>query len=100
MAVPIEFDRGGWRVDGDREAVEFEGHIRWDNGKEYNKLCLYLFRNGKIQSMTEYCDLLYAWPALSLQKNSNSAETIDSAVVTTPLLKPANPDRETFLHGV
>jgi len=63
MAAPIEFEPFGWTVDGDRLAVEFEGRINWDNGKEYNNLYHFLFemRDGKIRRMTEYCDLLYAW---------------------------------------
>ncbi len=52
-----------WTAEGDRVAVEAEGTIVWENGKVYNNLYHFAFvmRGGKIESLTEYTDFLYAW---------------------------------------
>jgi uncharacterized protein len=52
-----------WTVEGDRVAVESEGHIVWNNDKPFN--CLYhhafILKDGKIEKCTEYLDFLYVW---------------------------------------
>lgn len=59
-----------WTMQGDRAAVESEGHIIWNNGKPFN--CLYhhafVLRDGKIDKCTEYLDFLYVWETHPLVK--------------------------------
>ena len=52
-----------WTCEGDRVAVECEGSVVWNNGKSYNNLyhLAFVIRDGKIASLTEYCDFLYAY---------------------------------------
>ncbi len=52
----------GITVDGDRVAVEVEGHMELKNGKTYNNFYhfLFLFRDGRIYQGKEYHDTLLA----------------------------------------
>jgi ketosteroid isomerase-like protein len=59
-----------WTMEGDRAAVESEGHIVWNNDKVFD--CLYhhafVLRDGKIDKCTEYLDFLYVWETHPLVK--------------------------------
>jgi uncharacterized protein len=59
-----------WTCEGDRVAVETEGHIVWNNDKPFN--CLYhhafVLRDGKIEKCTEYLDFMYVWETHPLIK--------------------------------
>lgn len=74
MSKPLEFKPFGWTVGDDRIAVECEGHVVWNNGKEYNNLyhLLFAIRDGKIEKLTEYCDFLCAYETNPLLQKSKS----------------------------
>jgi uncharacterized protein len=50
----------GVTAEGDRVAVEAQGHAVTARGKKYNNLYHFLFemRDGKVQAITEYTDVL------------------------------------------
>jgi uncharacterized protein len=62
-----------WTAEGDRVAVEAEGTITWANGKVYNNLYHFAFvmRDGRIESLTEYTDFLYAWETNPILQDLN-----------------------------
>lgn len=70
MQEKPEIQPFAWTLEGDRAAVESEGHIVWNNGKVFN--CLYhhafVLRDGKIEKCTEYLDFLYVWETHPLVK--------------------------------
>lgn len=49
-------------AEGDRVALQWNGHSTMKDGKEYNNHYhnLFLFRDGKVSKMIEYCDLVLA----------------------------------------
>ena len=64
---PIKVTITGMTVEGDRVAVESEGHADVINGKHYHNAyhSLVVFRGDKICAVKEYCDTKYAAETLS-----------------------------------
>jgi ketosteroid isomerase-like protein len=58
----------GWTVDGNRVAVEAEGHLKLKNGRSYSNKYHHVFivENGRITKLTEYCDTLAVSRAFGL----------------------------------
>jgi ketosteroid isomerase-like protein len=63
MKGGMKFTPFAWTAEGDRVAVECEGQVVWNNDKTYNNLyhLAFVIRDGRIKSLTEYCDYLYAY---------------------------------------
>jgi ketosteroid isomerase-like protein len=61
--VPIKLTVTGITAEGERVAVEAEGHAKLKNGKVYQNQYHFLFiiRDGKIQLGKEYCDFHHAY---------------------------------------
>jgi ketosteroid isomerase-like protein len=71
MQGGMKFEVLEWTAEGNRVAVECEGHVVWKNGKVYNNLyhLAFVMRDGKIDKFTEYCDYMYAWETNPLLPN-------------------------------